>query len=57
MKCNWSDNFATLLEKTGSQFSNEVVVQVVISQNDNTCTYVDTPHIALFEASVKLLEM
>ena len=32
VKCNWSDNFATLLEKAGSEFFTEVVIQVAISQ-------------------------
>ena len=28
VKCCWSDNFPTLLERAGSEFSSEVVVQV-----------------------------
>ena len=32
VKCSWSDNFGILLEKVGSEFSAEVVIQVVISK-------------------------
>ena len=31
-KCSWSDNFGILLEKVGSEFSAEVVIQAVISK-------------------------
>ena len=52
VKCNWSDNFATLLEKAGSEFSTEVVIQVAISQNER----LDTTHTVPLDAPVKLLE-
>ena len=52
VKCNWSDNFATLLEKVGSEFSTEVVIQVAISQNER----LDTTHTVPLDAPVKLLE-
>ena len=52
VKCNWSDNFATLLEKAGSEFSTEVVIQVIISKNER----LDTSHTVPLDAPVKLLE-
>ena len=53
VKCNWSDNFATLLEKAGREFSTEVVIQVIISKSER----LDTTHTVLLDAPVKLLEM
>ena len=52
VKCNWSDNFASLLEKAGSEFSTEVVIQVIISKNER----LDTSHTVPLDAPVKLLE-
>ena len=52
VKCNWNDNFATLLEKAGSEFSTEVVIQVAISQNER----LDTAHTVPLDAPVKLRE-
>ena len=52
VKCSWSDNFGILLEKVGSEFSAEVVIQVVISKNEK----LDTTHTVPLDAPVKLLE-
>ena len=52
VKCNWSDKFATLLEKAGREFSTEVVIQVIISKSER----LDTTHTVLLDAPVKLLE-
>ena len=52
VKCSWSDNFGVLLEKVGSEFSAEVVIQVVISKNEK----LDTTHTVPLDAPVKLLE-
>jgi len=52
VKCNGSDNFPTLLEKAGSEFSTEVVIQVIISKNEK----LDTTHTVSLDAPVKLLE-
>ena len=32
VKCSWSNNFAILLEQVGSEFSAEVVIQVVFGR-------------------------
>ena len=52
VKCSWSDNFGILLEKVGSEFSAEVVIQVVISKSEK----LDTTHTVPLDAPVKLLE-
>ncbi len=34
LKCNWTDNFGSVLERLGGGFSSEVVSRVLISSNE-----------------------
>ena len=61
VKCNWSDNFATLLAKAGGEFSTEVISQnerldTMHERLDTTHERLDTTHMVPLDAPVKLLE-
>ena len=53
VKYNWSDNFGAILEKLGYDYSNEIVIQVVIPSNERL---VDPAHTVPLDALVKLLK-
>ena len=53
VKCSWNENFASVLEKLGGEYSSERVSRVVISSNERL---VEPAHIAPLDAPIKLLE-
>ena len=53
MKCSWNENFASVLERLGSEYSNELVSKIVISSNERL---VDPSHSVPLDAPIKLLE-
>ena len=53
VKSDWSDNFGAILERLGGNFTNETVIQVVISSNERL---VDPAHAVPLDTPVKLLK-
>ena len=53
VKCNWSENFASVLERFESESSTEVVSRVVISTNERL---VEPAHTVPLDAPIKLHE-
>ena len=53
VKCNWSNNFGIVLEKLGSEFAGEAVIQAVISSNERMT---EPTHAVPLDAPFQLLE-
>ena len=53
LKCSWSENFASVLERLGSEYSSELVSKIIISSNDRL---VDPAHSVPIDAPINILE-
>lgn len=53
VKCYWNENFASVLERFGTEYSSERVSRIVISSNERL---VEPAHTVPLDAPIKLLE-
>ena len=53
LKCSWDENFASVLERLGTEYSSELVSKITISSNERM---VEPAHTVPLDGPIKLLE-
>ena len=53
LKCSWDENFASVLERLGTEYSSELVSKITISSNERM---VEPAHTIPLDGPIKLLE-